>query len=294
MEFPKRDVVQIPPVTTPGVVDAPNAPYGYAPDQFNNAAAPPPTYKDDSNDHCNILPPAPRSQIYPPKCGNLKPPFKKGGLYITYSPAQGTAGFTQGAPDNAKWVRGNEFGDNYKENLRFSNRNGDLLTMGHQDKLANAHLHSKEINVGKVLQSNPLYVADSPFYKRGPPGCSTCSAYEQQQCAGDCGCKRSNMGSDSSVPCTPDSQPTSCTRKDRWNLTYPHLAEYTNSGQPIFYSDPAQQPTFYIGEAKNGVKVIEGFNPIDFDSGSTQMMVIIWAVALIAVFMLMVTLRKRN
>lgn len=264
MEFPKKDVVQIPPVTTPGVVDAPNAPYGYAPDQFNNAAAPPPTYKDDTNDHCNILPPAPRSQIYPPKCGNLKPPFKKGGLYLTYSPAQGTAGFTQGAPDNANWVRGNEFGDNYKEK-----------------QFANAHLHSKEINVGKVLQSNPLYVADSPFYKRGPPGCSGCSAYEQQQCSPPC-------------KCTPDSQPTSCTRKDKWNMTYPHLAEYTNSGQPIFYSDPAQQPTFYIGPDKNGVKVIEGFNPIDFDSGSTQMMVLIWAVALIAVFMLMVTLRKRN
>lgn len=277
MEFPKRDVVQIPPVSTPGVVDAPHAPYGYAPDQFNNAAAPPPTYKDDSNDHCNILPPAPRSQIYPPKCGSLKPKFEPGSLYLTYSPEQGTAGFTQGAPDNANFVRGNEFADNYN-----------------QKQFANAHLHSKEINVGKVLQSNPLYVADSPFYKRGKPGCSRCSAYHHQQCRGDCGCKRSNMGSDLSVPCTPDSQPTSCTRGDKWNLTYPHFPEFAKSGQPIFYSDPAQQPTFFIGEGKNRVKVIEGFNPIDFDSGSTQMMVIIWAIALIAIFLLMVSLRKRN
>lgn len=266
MEFPKRDVVQIFPVSTPGVVDAPNAPYGYAPDQFNNAAAPPPTYKDDSNDHCNILPPAPRSQIYPPKCGNLKPKFKSGSLYLTYSPEQGTAGFTQGAPNNANWVRGNEFADNYN-----------------QKKFANAHLHSKEINVGKILQSNPLYVANSPFYRRGKPGCSSCSAYEQQQCAGDCGCKRG-----------PDSQPTSCTRGDKWNLTYPHSPEFAQSGQPIFYSDPEQQPTFFIGKEKGGIRVIEGFNPTDFDSGSTQMMVIIWAVALISIFFLMISLRKHK
>lgn len=280
MEFPKKDVVQIPPVSTPGanslaplllrlpgITDSPNAPYGYARDQFNNAAAPPPTYKDDTNDHCNILPPPPRSQIYPPKCGNLKPKFKQGGLYLTYSPAQGTAGFTQGAPDNANWVRGNQFSDNYN-----------------QAQFANTHLHSKEINVGKVLQTNPLYVADSPFYKRGKAGCSRCSAYQQQQCVGDCSCK-------------PDSQPTSCTRRDKWNLTYPRFPAFTDSGQPIFYSDPAQQPTLYVGkdnEHQNVLKVIEGFNPIDFDSGSTQMMVIIWAVALIAIFMLMLHMRKRN
>lgn len=270
MEFPKRYVVQIPPVSTPGIIDSPNAPYGYAPDQYNNAAAPPPTYKDDSNDHCNILPPAPRSQIYPPKCGNLKSPFKKGELYLTYSPTQGTMGFTQGRSNNGNWIRGNEFADNYN-----------------QKQFANAHLHSKEIDVGKVLQSNPIYVANSPFYKRTSPGCSSCSAYEQQKCEGCLSGKK----------CIPDSQNTFCTRKNKWNLTYPHSVDFDQSGQPIFYSDPAQQPTYYIGpnnNVVNGVKIIEGFNPMDFDSGSTHLMVILWTIIIIVVFIVMVTLRNRN
>lgn len=259
MEFPRKDVVEISPViTSRGSV--PNAPYGYAPDKLNNAAAPPPTYKDDSNDHCNILPPAPRSQIYPPKCGTLNDqPFKKGGLYLTYSPNQKTAGFTEGAPNNANWVRGNDFADKYP-----------------QKRLSNAHLHSKEIDVGKVLQTNTLYVANSPFYRRSKPGCSSCSAYDQQRCA--------------DKQCTPDSQPTSCTKGNKWYMTYPHQKEYAKSGQPIFYGDSAQEPTLYFGDDD---RVIEGFNPIDFDSGSTQLIVIIWAVVLISVFMLLLSFRKR-
>lgn len=236
MEFPERDVVQIPSVINSSIVNIPNAPYGYSPDKLNNASAPIPTYKDDSNDHCNILPPAPRSQIYPPKCGSFKQPFKKKELYLTYSPDQETSGFTQGPPDNSNWVRGNNFSVN--------------------KNISNDHLHKKEINVGKVFQTNTLYVADSPFYKN------------------------SNLTSLS-------------TKTDKWNMTYPHMKEYDNSGQPFFYDDPSHNPTFYIGPDKNGVKVIEGFDLTNFENGSKQMKIFILTLIVIFGFLFMVSLRKK-
>lgn len=237
MEFPKRDVISVPPVVTAGKRDVPSAPYGYSHDILNNAAAPqPPTYLDDTNDHCNILPPPPRSQIYPPKCGNLKKPFKRGDLYLTYSPTQGTAGLTSGGSDNANWVRGNEFADNYD-----------------QKRFSNAHLHRKEINVGKIIQTNPLYVANSPFYP----------------------------------------QPNSCIKKDKWHMTYPHFPEYSKNGQPIFYGDPAQQPTLFLGKDRldNKLEMIEGFG-LNMNDGSKEMRILVVVIGIIFLFMILMKFRK--
>jgi hypothetical protein len=71
---------------------------------------------------------------------------------------------------------------------------------GDRDRLVDLILG--KLDVGKIIQTNPLYVAKSPFYP----------------------------------------QPNSCIKKDKWHMTYPHSPEYSKEGQPIFYGDPAQQP----------------------------------------------------
>ena len=145
MEFNNRDVIQNSPLITPGQTNVPLGPSPHSNDLLNNAAAPPKTTtKDDI--YCNILPGAPRSQIYPPRCGKLEE--RKRGLSLGYSPDQKVFGIIQDGSENANWVRGNEFGVDYNQR-RFDGTG-----------------KTKEIDVGALLKNNPMMVADSPFYPK--------------------------------------------------------------------------------------------------------------------------------
>ena len=66
---------------------------------------------------------------------------------MAYSPTQNIFGLLDGGPDNANWVRGNQFSVKYP-----------------QHKLSDSYRHKKEINVGKLLKNNPIVEAKSEYF----------------------------------------------------------------------------------------------------------------------------------
>lgn len=256
MEFPKRAVISTSPVVTPGLADIPRAPTGYATDQLSGAAAPPST-TNEHDVHCNILPPPPRSQIVPPKCQKKwKRPFKRGELYLGYSPAQNVFGLIDGGPgksvstdfkalelgypdslgqNNANWVRGNQFSDMYP-----------------QVKLSDAYKHHTEINVGKLLKNNPIVEAKSEYFP----------------------------------------EPDQCIKKNKWYLQYPYKRPFSATGQPMYNQETEHSATFYFGEQSNpatGMErpvIVEGFNP----NSTKSLHVLTVTIFVIALFLMSVML----
>jgi len=103
-----------------------------------------------SNWKKDILPLSPRNQdVNNSSCVSSKDipntPYKRGKCYFQYSPQQNLWGVVSGGPNNANWVRGNQFANNYE----------------YQD-LYNKPLSS--VSVPKFHRAEPVLVSDSPFY----------------------------------------------------------------------------------------------------------------------------------
>jgi len=91
------------------------------PGSYSNAKSPNHRNENDLN-YCNILPPAPRSQLtnYPPKstmCPEINPkPYVRNSCYMVNNKDQGVVGLVcndAGSSNNSNFVRGNEFSNDY-------------------------------------------------------------------------------------------------------------------------------------------------------------------------------------
>ena len=133
-------------------------------------------YKKDT--FCNVLPPAPRSQLtnFPTSkenCPKYKSPkYNPKKCYFTYNKDQNIPGIFCGGEDNANFVRGNQFSNNCGKN--YVDHSFDVLSIG------NNKLNIEEINIDEystkarkpvqqkmeniLFKDNPTVVSDSPFY----------------------------------------------------------------------------------------------------------------------------------
>ena len=88
----------------------------------NNYSIAPQHKNEDSNAYCNILPPAPRSQLtnYPQRntmCPKINPkPYTKNSCYLVNNKEQGVVGLVcnnAGGSDNSNFIRGYQFSNDY-------------------------------------------------------------------------------------------------------------------------------------------------------------------------------------
>ena len=133
-------------------------------------------YQNDT--FCNVLPPAPRSQLtnYPTGKKNCpvykSPKYNPKKCYFTYNKDQNIPGLFCGGEDNANFVRGNQFANKCGKN--YSDHSFQVLSIGNNELLvdeinideysdkAKKPVQKKMENV--LFKDNPTVVSDSPFY----------------------------------------------------------------------------------------------------------------------------------
>jgi len=140
----------------------------YDPSANSNSIAP-----DHKNEHnvgyCNILPPAPRSQLvsYPPRstmCPKINPKgYTKDSCYLVNNVDQGVVGLVcnnAGGSDNSNFVRGNEFSNDFY--WVGTKHKEDEYNLG--STRANEYVVERPVQV-PLEKSNPTMIyAPSNFY----------------------------------------------------------------------------------------------------------------------------------
>jgi hypothetical protein len=185
-------------------------------------------YTDDT--FCNVLPPAPRSQLinYPTSkknCPKYKSPkYNPKKCYFTYNEQQNIPGIFCGGEDNANFVRGNQFsnecGKNYQDNSK-----KNMLSIGNNilstvNPTANNDIDEYSLKATKPVQTgmeevlikdNPTVISDSPFYP----------------------------------------YPNYNNTKNKKYIEYPHAKHYTDGGMPLYtypYNTLTKSPVKTISE----------------------------------------------
>jgi len=173
-KFPRTQDIMATPAIEP---TAPLVPSPVDHNKINLAIAPGNQwYQNDT--FCNVLPPAPRSQLtnYPTSKKNCpiykSPKYNPKKCYFTYNKDQNIPGMFCGGEDNANFVRGNQFANECGK--KYADHSKKVLSIG------NNRLNIEEINIdeysskarkpvqqkmdGVLFKDNPAVVSDSPFY----------------------------------------------------------------------------------------------------------------------------------